>query len=276
MQLFKKFAVLGLTICIPLISTADQDMELVNDGHFKTSVYDPQSDKTSNRQVVRPGALRTISVSNTDTNLVVCENGALSDHTNSQEKPMEFSYGKDTGNSTGFIKFLKLNDPQAGTNSLYTKETELYLTCNGEIFSLLLVPTEIHTQAILLVGSRAKSINDNISLFSELDIEDAAVTLIDKVQFSELLPESFTVSNSSHDVAWQAFVPTMKSRLIRSVKPDGVGLALHEYVIYSDHARSLNEFDFVKLKPNSFAVRLSETNVQERGSVKAYIVERLW
>lgn len=236
------------------------------------SEYNP----IQNKQTVKPGALQPVTISQSDVNLVQCQAGAITDRTYSTEKPLIYEPGKGTD---GKISYIKLQQQEVdGEVRYYTKELELYVTCGGEVYSLMLVPKDVRTQHLILSPGRSEAMNRNLAMFGELDLEEAAVTLIDKVQFEADLPASFSVSDAlPGETNWKTVSPYVRARLIRSVKPDGVGLVVHEYVMFTEASEAtLSEFDFVKLHDNTFAVRLSGTVLQNRQPGRAYVVERLW
>ena len=224
-----------------------------------------------NVSTVKPGGLRRVDISQGDVNLLRCESGTITDRTYSEEKPLIYKQAEES------IAYVKLAQQQVGAEiKYYTKEIDLYMTCNGEVYSLMLVPKPIPTQHIVLSPGRGHGMEQNISMFRELDWEDAALTLIDKVQFSDDMPASFGVSMASIEQQWEGIIPTVRARLIRSVKPEGVGLVVHEYVVFSENSVPLNEFDFVHLRKNTFAVRLSSSTLQANVAAKAFVVERMW
>ena len=233
-----------------------------------------RNEPINNSTTIKPGSLRRVNVSQDDVNMLECVNGAITDRTFSTEKPMSFATNQ--GNdSFAFVKFAKQQMPD-GEIQVYTKETELYVTCGGDVYSLLMVPTNIPTQRIILDSGRKQELESNISIFKELDIEDAAVTLIDKAEFEPSLPDSYTVKMADVGTEWIDVIPAVKARLVRTIKPEGVGLVVYEYLVYSTLDMNLNEFDFAKLKANSFAVRIAKTSLKAREATKVFVVERLW
>ena len=229
-----------------------------------------------NKTVVKPGRMEVVNISQTDVNLIVCKAGAITDRTYSQEKPLIYKAGEGTEGSVGYVKLQQQQID--GEARYYTKEVELYLTCGGEIYSLMLIPKDIRSQHITLSPGERGDIERNLALFSELDLETSAVTLIDKTQYEVNLPASFSISTPGADeTRWKEILPDVRARLVRSVKPDGIGLIVHEYLIYSWRDQiTLNEFDVVGLHKNTFAVRLTKQVLRKRETAKAYIVERMW
>lgn len=228
-----------------------------------------------NQTVVLPGKLTTVPISQQDVNLIHCESGSIVDSTYSDEKP--FLITSNAGDSSvSFAKLLQKQNENTGEWEYYNKEVDAHITCNGEIFSLMLSPQNIPAQKIILSAGKGNVIKSNIELFKELDIEDSALTLIDMVMFDQEMPATFTVSAASINETWKAVMPTVRARHIKSVRPEGVGLVVHEYVVYSDSSIPLNEFDFVSLRDNTFAVRLAKATLQAKESTKVYLVERMW
>lgn len=276
MQPYKSFFMWTIVI---LAKAAAADGDFYSDEFHESSTRNAtpvNSIAEANRApaFIYPGKLQSVIVSNTDVNLIECEHGVITDRTFSEEKPLMYKQSESGDGSTSFIKFMK--QKVNGEELLYTKPVELYVTCAGQIYSMMLTPEDIPTQHVILSGGKTNALKTNVALFKELDLEDAAMTLIDKVQFDEKMPDSFTETKADTYEQWIPIIPTVKARLVRSVKPEGVGLIVHEYIVFSEIDHALDEFDFVKLRLNTFALRLSNINIQASGTVRAFLVERLW
>lgn len=228
-----------------------------------------------NQSVVLPGKLVTVPISQQDVNLIQCEAGYITDSTVSEEKPITIQNNV-SDSSIAFAKLLQKQNENTLEWEYYTQEVDAHITCNGEMYRLMLSPQNIHSQKIILSAGKGNAIKKNISLFKELDIEDSALTLIDMVMFDQDMPATFTVSAANINDGWKTIMPTVRARHIKSVKPEGVGLVVHEYLVYSDSSIPLNEFDFVGLRENTFAVRLAKATLQAKESTKVYLVERMW
>lgn len=228
-----------------------------------------------NQTVVLPGKLTTVPISQEDVNLIHCEAGYITDSTTSEEKPITIQNNV-SDSSMAFAKLLQRQNENTLEWEYYTKEVDAHITCNGEMYRLMLNPQNIPSQKIILSAGKGNVIKTNIEMFKELDIEDSALTLIDMVMFDQEMPATFTVSAANINETWKTVMPTVRARHIKSVKPEGVGLVVHEYVVYSDSSIPLNEFDFVSLRDNTFAVRLAKATLQAKESTKVYIVERMW
>lgn len=228
-----------------------------------------------NQSVVLPGKLVTVPISQKDMNLIHCEAGYITDSTTSDEKPIAIENNV-SDSSMAFAKLLQMQNPETLEWEYYTQEVDAHITCNGEMYRLMLSPQNIPSQKITLSAGKGNVIKKNIELFKELDIEDSALTLIDMVMFDQEMPATFTVSAANINDGWKTVMPTVRARHIKSVKPEGVGLVVHEYLVYSDSSIPLNEFDFVSLRQNTFAVRLAKATLQAKESTKVYLVERMW
>lgn len=228
-----------------------------------------------NQSVVLPGKLITVPISQKDVNLIHCEAGYITDSTTSEEKPITIQ--NNVSDSTmAFAKLLQKQNENTLEWEYYTQEVDAHITCNGEMYRLMLMPQDIPSQKIVLSAGKGNVIKKNIQLFKELDIEDSALTLIDMVMFDQDMPATFTVTAANINDGWKTVMPTVRARHIKSVKPEGVGLVVHEYVVYSDSSIPLNEFDFVSLRENTFAVRLAKASLQAKETTKVFIVERMW
>ena len=265
-----------LTSGIALAGANPYDAAPTESAYSNTKIAKQEFKPIDNKTVVKPGRMEVVNISQSDVNLIQCKSGAITDRTYSQEKPLVYKAGEGTD---GTVAYVKLQQQMVGEETLYyTKEVELYLTCGGEIYSLMLIPKDIRSQHISLSPGERGDIAKNIAMFNDLDLETSAVTLVDKVQYEAELPASFSISTPSiNETEWKEILPEVRARLVRSVKPDGVGLVVHEYLIYSwQDEVTLNEFDVVGFHQNTFAVRLTKQTLHKRETGKAYIVERMW
>lgn len=234
----------------------------------------------NNTVTVRPDGLQRVVISNKDVNMIMCRDSTITDRTFSEEKPLTYKKSP----SSDHIAFIKvLSQKQGNDVYLHSGEIELYITCGTVVYSMILIPEAINTQKIILEPGKKAALKTNIKLFSDMPIEDAATSLIDKVQFNSVLPDSFTVINSN-DTSWIDLVAGKKSdkvlpikvKLIKRVSPDGIGMEVYEYLVFATEDFSLNEFDFAYLTQNAFAIRLANSQLKKHGVTKAFIVERRW
>lgn len=227
-----------------------------------------------NQTVVKPGRLTPVRISRSDVNMLECKAGPITDRTFSEEKPLIYKAGAGQEGSYGFVK---LGQQLVGSETLYyTQPVELYITCGGSVYSLMLMPEAIPTQHIVLSPGRGNEMQKNIAMFSEMSLEQAALMLIDKVQYEPNLPLTFSVTKAGPSEKWQYVLPSVKVRLVKSIKPEGVGMIAHEYVAYAEEEALMKEFDFVSLRQNTFAVRMEQEQLRPRGTTRVYVIERLW
>ena len=266
--MFKRY-LLTLT-CIAISSTvsagAYQD---ASPAPVKTTVLEDE------KLVVYPDSLTSVPVSNTATNYIRCKNGPIQDRTFSEELPLIFKLSQTREKDIAFIKFQARED-ESGLQ-YFSREAELYITCDNQIYGLILRPSQIRTQRIELNGGRQKEIKASQNTLKELPLEQFTVSLIDKVQYDKDLPGSYTITQPSED-AWVVITPTTRAKKIRSIKPDGIGLTVHEYLVETAMTSHLHEFDFVRpeISENIFAVRLGKHILPANGETRVFITEKTW
>ncbi len=97
-----------------------------------------------------------VELSNHDINRIVCP-GPMSDLIFSQEKGM-------TGHFSGNNAFIKFKIEDAGGEYSYAdQDSELFVVCNGAIYTLIVTPRDISSATIRLASPQQKSFKQNIA-----------------------------------------------------------------------------------------------------------------
>lgn len=227
-------------------------------------------------QVVYPDQFTPVTISSRDVNYLKCNDGYITSRTFSEEKPLMYEKGQKDDHA--FLK-LKTQVFSDGVVKYFKDPLELYVTCNGEVYSMQLTPSEVYSQKIVLKAGQSNVIKKNIAMFKGMALEKTAIDLIDKVQFERnSLPPTFKTINSV-DNNW---IPLTKSKvkyqLLRTIKPEGIGLQVKEYLIWTPEDTKLNEVQFVKypIVKNMFSLRLGSSFLKKETTTKLYVVQRYW
>ncbi len=161
-----------------------------------------------------------VELSNHDINRIVCP-GPMSDLIFSQEKGM-------TGHFSGNNAFIKFKIEDAGGEYSYAdQDSELFVVCNGAIYTLIVTPRDISSATIRLASPQQKSFKQNIAHYKNMPLEKQALQVI-REAYNENYPSSYRVIDSSEPIE---LCPRIKTTLIQSVDVDGVGLRLKKYLI---------------------------------------------
>ena len=179
-------------------------------------------------QIVKPERTTIIELSNTDINRIHCESGDINDVYFSEEKGVSVTTDKDNA----WIKFLireKRNTAGDPENEYITDRTEFYVTCDGEVYTLLAHPVNTTAKSILLTRGEGDRIARNIAIYEDMPLEERAILLTHKV-IKDTLDDSYTVKSSVESFAIALDDGSHLSiRKVRDIAVDGMGLALHEY-----------------------------------------------
>lgn len=223
-------------------------------------------------QTVRPDVVTPIEMSNRDINRVTCTDGAINDAFFSQEKGIVV---ENSGNNS-FVKFL-IND--SGHSMEYvTARSEFYIVCGGNIYTLMVTPKNISGQTIRLsTGSKAK-IEDNQKLLSPLPDEERAIFLT-LAALRDDIPDSFTVTDEAGD-RWLSdrtpSKPGTKLSLRRSIRVDGMGLKLKEYLVKTHTGATFSETDFLatQIDDSIFAVTMDPLRLEPGQIGRLFVISK--
>ena len=223
-------------------------------------------------QVVRPDVVTPVEMSNRDINRVTCIDGAINDAFFSQEKGIVV----ENNGSNSFIKFLIQDD---GLNQEYVSaRSEFYLVCAGEIYTLMVSPKDISGQTIRLSTGAKNRIKDNQELLSPLPDEERAIYLT-MAALEDDIPDSFSVSSHS-DSKWVSRMtprkPNTQLALRRTIRVDGLGLSLQEYLVRSSTVASYNETDFLStaVGESIFAVTMDPLTLEPGQIGRLFVVSK--
>lgn len=220
-------------------------------------------------QIVSPDITKEIVVSNVGINRFIC-NGEITDVIYPQDKNLAIKSSK----NNLFVKFpikVKIVDGQEKEKSLYNEKTELYVSCESDIFSLVLVPQQISPQTIYLQSTK-KEIEKANEFIKNKSHDEIAVTLI-----SSLINNDFPKGSQINELSEMLSFNNEKFKdvdvfLYRQLKIKG--FVAKEYILHSKNDITIKDTDLLlidKVK-SPFAVAILDQNF--KGVTKAYVVER--
>lgn len=94
-----------------------------------------------------------VEMSNTDVNRVICSTPII-DIVASDEKPIHIKYR----NGEAYIKFLVERNKHTKRKKYFTKNTEFYVVCEGDmIYPVMGVPKKISSRTIRLLSTRSNN-----------------------------------------------------------------------------------------------------------------------
>lgn len=220
--------------------------------------------------VVKPEAVTAVTLSNRDVNRIVCEDGDINDNFFSEEKGAIVSnHGKNS-----FIKFRQKHDG-LGKPEYITARNEFYVVCAGAVYTLMVTPANIEGQTVRLAGGRSGQIGDNVALLGPLAEEDRSIELTMRV-LKDDIPEGFSVQRVSGGRWVAGLLPDVEVRKQRSVRVDGVGLTLDEYLLRATRDTSLNELDVLQpyFGSSIFTVSIFPLSVREGQIARLFVVNK--
>lgn len=191
-------------------------------------------------QSVLPDVPTSITLSNRDTNRIVCVSGDIDGYRFSEEKGAVV----DGSGSEAYIKFLieQFDEEQ----KYVAVRSEFYFQCDGVTYTVLATPQNVPAMTVYLVPGTGQDQKANRALFSPLSEEERAVTMTFGI-LKDNIPGSFAVRNSN-DRYDQHILPKMDVRLHREVSAAGTGYYAREYRIRARAQINLQEKVFL----NSF------------------------
>jgi len=221
---------------------------------------------------ILPETATKVRMSNSDVNRIVCP-GNIKDVIFSREKGL-------TVKIDGHNAFLKFLITKKRNKKIYvTTPSEIYVVCDGDVYSIIAMPKRIPAQTIRLSSGRKEKIRENNLLFSGLPFETRILSLIKRV-YTEDIPESFDVELTDRKYSlYEGIGLTLR----RIVTVEGEGIRVKEYVaeMLQNGGKSsakeieLSEKDFLKtgLTVNPIAISIDMMNLKEGDTARVFIVE---
>ncbi len=220
---------------------------------------------------ILPEKTTHITLSNQDVNRLVCTQGMISDVNYSAEKGMQVKID----GQNAFVKFQWLHNGQDKT--YLTDPSELFLTCDGEVYSLVIEPKARRTRTVHLGNPVKQTIRQNLALYRPLTLEEQVIDLTLRAMTDDL-PDSFEVYTPPQR-QWQTrWVRGLRLAKVRDITPTGIGLTLSEYLVVSDYERhtQLRETQFLvpELGTQILGVTLNPLTLPAGAGSRLYLVTR--
>lgn len=216
---------------------------------------------------ILPEVTTAVDLSSSDINRIVCP-GTINDLIYSKEKGLE-------GHFVSNNAFVKFTITVQGDDKTYsTTPTELFVSCNETIYSLIATPKRIPSVTLRLSPPATGDFKQNISRYQALPFEKKVLKLIREAYLGEYqdsyrIAEADTMVNISVDLS---------VRLVRIVDVEGVGLRLKEYKVKAtaDEAIRVTEKDFLRAEMGEgiIAVVVENHSIEQGGSSRVFIVEQ--
>ncbi len=219
--------------------------------------------------VILPEVPTTATVSSHDINRIVCP-GQMNDLIFSQEKGL---VGHFSGNSA-FIKFkIKIKDDGNGGYTYATEPSELYVVCDGVVYSLIVAPKDIPAVTLRLASPKGKSFRKNIAHYKNLPLEKQALRII-REAYNDDYPTSYRIARASKEIPLSSAFST---KLVQAVDVDGVGLRLRKFRVTAGTRKvHVDEKDFLSsaISDSILAVAVEDHNLNPGESTRVFVVEK--
>lgn len=216
---------------------------------------------------VLPETTTAVELSSSDINRITCP-GTINDLIFSKEKGLE---GHFAGNNA-FVKFTVA--AQGDERKYATTPTELFISCNDTIYSLIVTPKRIPSVTLRLSPPTSGDIKRNVSRYQALPLEKKILQLIREAWLAEY-PDSYRITRADTLVNLSA---DLSVRLIGIVDVEGAGLRLKEYRVKAtaDEAVRVSEKDFLRAEMGEriVAVVVENQDLAKGGSSRVFIVEQ--
>ncbi len=217
--------------------------------------------------VILPEVPTIATVSSHDINRIVCP-GQMNDLIFSQEKGL---VGHFSGNSA-FIKF-KIKDDGNGGYTYATEPSELYVVCDGVVYSLIVAPKDIPAVTLRLASPKGKSFRKNIAHYKNLPLEKQALRII-REAYNDDYPTSYRIARASKEIPLSSAFST---KLVQAVDVDGVGLRLRKFRVTAGSRKvHVDEKDFLSsaISDSILAVAVEDHNLNPGESTRVFVVEK--
>lgn len=209
-----------------------------------------------------------IDISKTDANRVYCESGEITEIVYSEEK--ELTIQKMGQNA--IVKLTPINEMQgeevkSTTINDFTRET--YITCNGNMYSLVLVPKDMQAQTIILRTPKgediAKKQNKGVVIVNEYQ---STLTDLIKRAYKESPMDEFTIEYPNKIT--QEFKELVMLEYKRYI---GDVYNIQEFIVKANNEDiSIDEKLFIPFLNNPIAVALESFKVKAKTSTRLFVI----
>lgn len=218
---------------------------------------------------VYPNRPATITLSNQDVNRIHCTSGDINDAFYSEEKGIILQ-------NNGADSFVKFDVVVRGDKREYVStRNELYITCNNEVYTLLVNPQPMPAQTVHLISRTKKTLEENISALNGIPEEDRAVNLSIAALKGKLAQQYGVKKRAAHKTA---MVLGVRVKQVSGHHVLGSGLIVDEYQLTNETVddQLLREPNFLRPEfgQSIYAVTLDPLILRQGEAGRLIIVRR--
>jgi conjugal transfer pilus assembly protein TraK len=216
---------------------------------------------------IAPEMPTIVQLSNRDINRIVCS-GPMSDLIYSEEKGV-------TGHFSGNSAFIKFKAEEINGELLYAEApSELFVVCNGAVYTLIAEPHEINSVTLHLAAPAKDVFQKNIDHYKNLPLEKQVLQII-REGYEGGYPSSYKVANAD------TLIPLcgdLRVNLMQTVDVEGVGIRLKQFQVAStkNEPVELEEKTFLSLGISESILAVAvENHVLNTGeATRVFVVEK--
>ena len=224
-------------------------------------------DNPTSVNFIAPEMPTIVQLSNRDINRIVCS-GPMSDLIFSEEKGI-------TGHFSGNSAFIKFKAEEFNGLLTYAETpSELFIVCNGAVYTLIAEPQEISSVTLHLAAPAKDVFKKNIDHYKNMPLEKQVLQII-KEGYEGGYPSSYKVSNAD------TLVPLcgdLSVNLMQTVDVEGVGLRLKQFKVAStkNETMELQEKTFLSLgiSQSILAVAIEDQVLNTGEATRVFVVEK--
>jgi len=227
-------------------------------------------DPASMAQKVLPEIPTQVRLSNSDINRVICPVD-IKDVIYSEEKGLTVTLS----GKNAYLKFLVVK--KDGKDLYSTTPSELYVVCDGAVYTMIASPARIPAQTVQLTPGKAGTAKKNMELYAELPFEKKIIVIVKRVYTNDV-PDSFTktVVGRKMDLFKDLEV------ILRSIYAiEGEGLRVKEFEV---RIMPQSKLENITYKENDFlrtdvslhpvAVSVESMTLKKGETSRVFVVER--
>lgn len=215
---------------------------------------------------ILPEKMTAVEMSNSDVNRITCP-GPIEDLIFSSEKGME-------GNFVGDNAFIKFKIAKKGTERTYSSiPSELFVACQGKIYSLIATPKRIPSATIRLSPGKEDAMKKNVAEFEGMPFEKKVLRLI-KQAYKSKFPDSYMVRTMNLKVE---LAPNLEVALKRVVDVEGEGFRIKEFLVSPKGVQQVEIDEKLFLRRNVgekiAAIAIDEHVLKNGKSTRVFVIE---
>lgn len=215
---------------------------------------------------VSPEMPTNIKLSNRDINRIICP-GPMSDLIFSEEKGIT---GHFSGNNA-FVKFRA--EDNNGELSYANAPSELFVVCNGAVYTLIAEPQEIPSVTINLTAPSKDVFQKNIDHYKNMPLEKQVLQVV-REAYEGIYPPSYKVTKSDTPMPMCGDLSLTQTL---TLDVEGIGLRLMEYRATNATGAEIEikEKDLLAMEISDaiIGVAVEDHVLQSQGATRIFVVE---